>query len=277
MIACRNLTTGYGSRVVLRGISLEAGRGEFVAVLGPNGGGKTTLLRALSGALPLWGGQAALDGTPLDELPHKERARRVAVVPQRVEALPALAVREMVLLGRYPHLSWLGVYGGADYAAADAALRATGAETLARRSVRELSGGEMQRVLMARALAQEAGILLLDEPAAGLDLARMAELFAMLDRRRQAGACVVAVMHDVNMAALYATRMVGIKNGGVLFDGPTDRVFTEESLRELYDVPIHVFRHPVLPVPQACPGRAVDRAADLPLGGGSGGGGDHGR
>lgn len=265
MIACRQVVAGYGARPVLRDVSLAARGGECVAVLGPNGGGKTTLLRVLSGVLPRREGQVLLGGAALEELPHKERARRVAVVSQRVDALPPVSVRDMVLLGRYPYLSWFGVYSADDYAAADAALRAAGATDLAMRPVRELSGGEAQRVLLARALAQQTPTLLLDEPSTGLDMARMVEIFNVLEQRRMAGACVVAVMHDINLAALYATRMVGIKRGKVLFDGPVNQVFTEDTLRKLYDIPIHVFRHPVLPVPQACPGRAPGGAADLPL------------
>lgn len=255
MIVCRELFAGYGAREVLHGVGFAAGAGEFVAVLGPNGSGKTTLLHALSGVLPVPPGHIRLADAPLESLSPRQRARRVAAVPQRVETLPAIAVRDMVLLGRYPYLSWLGAYGAADYAAADAALAAVGAEELAARPLRELSGGEVQRVLLARALAQEAPVLLLDELSAGLDMARMVELFDVLDERRRAGACVITVMHDVNLAALYATRLLGLKAGRVCFDGPVGQVFTEEHLRSLYDIPIHVFPHPVEPRPQACPGR----------------------
>lgn len=263
MIACTGLSAGYGRHAVLRDLDFRAGAGEFVAVLGPNGSGKTTLLRVLSGGLAPLAGEVLLGGAPVNSLKPRDRARRVAVVPQRVDALPPVRVRDLVLLGRYPYLSWLGVYSRMDHRAAAAALEEVGAEELAARAVCELSGGELQRVLLARALAQDAPVLLLDELAAGLDMARMVDLFDVLDRRRKAGACVVAVMHDVNLAALYATRLMGLKGGCVRFDGRAGQVFTEETLRDLYQIPIHVFPHPAAPVPQACPGRRNAATTDV--------------
>lgn len=255
MIVCHELCAGYDGRTVLRGVDFQASAGESVALLGPNGSGKTTLLRVLSGVLEPRAGTVTLCGTPLKALSPRHRARRIAVVPQRTEDMPRLRVGELVLLGRYPYLSWLGNYSAADQAAARGALEVTGAASLADRPVRELSGGELQRVLLARALAQETPVLLLDELSAGLDMARMVELFDLLEGRRADGTCLVTVMHDLNLAALYATRLVGLKAGGVIFNGSVRDVFTEELLSGLYETPIHVFPHPVLGVPQACPGR----------------------
>ncbi|MCD7984236.1 MAG: ABC transporter ATP-binding protein [Desulfovibrio sp.] len=257
MLDVRGLTAGYGARPVLRAISLNARGGESVALLGPNGSGKTTLLRCISGVLRPQGGDICLAGKSLERLRPRERARLAAVVPQRAECPPGLSVRHMVLLGRYPYLSWLGGYGRRDYEAVERALAATGAAGLAGRRVDELSGGELQRVLLARALAQESPLLLLDELAAGLDLARMVELFDLLERRRAAGACVLMAMHDCNLASLYATRLIGLKNGQMLFDGPASEIFTEEKLSALYDIPIRVFPHPRWGLPQALPGRAA--------------------
>ena len=256
MLDVRGLTAGYGARPVLRGISLKARGGESVALLGPNGSGKTTLLRCISGVLRPQGGDICLAGKSLERLRPRERARLVAVVPQRAECPPGLSVRHMALLGRYPYLSWLGGYGRRDYEAVERALAATGAAGLVGRRVDELSGGELQRVLLARALAQESPLLLLDELAAGRDLARMVELFDLLERRRAAGACVLMAMHDCNLASLYATRLIGLKNGQMLFDGPASEIFTEEKLSALYDIPIRVFPHPRWGLPQALPGRA---------------------
>ncbi|MFR8275829.1 MAG: ABC transporter ATP-binding protein, partial [Desulfovibrio fairfieldensis] len=203
---------GLCRRSVLRGVSLAARRRKRSRT--------TAAAKALAAlhfrrAAPQGGGIRLAD-RPLDGLRPRERARLAAVVPQRAECPSGLSVRQMVLLGRYPYLSWLGGYGRRDYAAVGQALAATGAAALAARRVGELSGGELQRVLLARALAQESPLLLLDELAAGLDLARMVELFDLLERRRAAGACVLMAMHDCNLAALYATRLMGLKNGRVL-------------------------------------------------------------
>ena len=175
----------------------------------------------------------------------------VAVVPQRGQLPQGLTARQMVLLGRFAHLSWLGAYGREDYAAADRALEETGAASLAQRRLTELSGGELQRVLLARALAQESPLLLLDELAAGLDWARMVDLFDLLERRRAAGACVLMAVHDCNLAALYATRLMGLRDGNLVFDGPVAKVFTEENLGALYNLPICVLPHPRWGLPQA--------------------------
>lgn len=277
MICCQHIYASYGAQsrvsqsavssssssigMVLHDVCLEAHAGETVAILGPNGSGKTTLLRVLSGVMPPESGTVHLKDSNMTSLSPRQRAQQVAVVPQRVEHLPRLRAWDMVLLGRYPYLSWWGMYSARDHAAAQSALKATGAAPLAQRFLEELSGGELQRVLLARALTQGSPVLLLDELSAGLDVARMKELFDLLELRRRAGACVVTVMHDLNLAALYATRLVGLQAGRVLFDGPVNQVFTEEHLSTLYETPMHVFPHPVCPVPQACPGACGTFAA----------------
>jgi iron complex transport system ATP-binding protein len=184
------------------------------------------------------------------------------VVAQQEDIPAGLTAREMVLLGRYPWLPWLGTYRQKDHEAAHAALCSVDALALAGRELSSLSGGERQRVLLARALAQESPVFLLDEPTANLDPARMTELLDLLENRRAAGCLVIMVLHDCNLAALYATRLVGIKEGRVLFDGPVEEMFTESRLGVLYDAPLRVIRHPAFPVPQALHGKA---ALSLPL------------
>ena len=242
---------GYGGQSVLHEAGFTLHAGECAALLGPNGSGKTTLLRALSGVLMPQAGAIEIQGRPLAALKPRERARMVAVVPQRGQLPQGLTARQMVLLGRFAHLSWLGAYGREDYAAADRALEETGAAPLAHRRLTELSGGELQRVLLARALAQESPLLLLDELAAGLDWARMVDLFDLLERRRAAGACVLMAVHDCNLAAIYATRLMGLRDGNLVFDGPVAKVFTEENLGALYNIPICVLPHPRWGLPQA--------------------------
>jgi iron complex transport system ATP-binding protein len=257
MLEVANLSAGYGGRNILRGISLAAGAGECVAILGRNGSGKTTFLRAVSGVLRASEGEIFLRGKPACDLAPRQRARLCATVAQREDIPAGLSAREMVLLGRYPWLSWLGAYSRKDYDAAHAALGAVGALALAGREISSLSGGERQRVLLARALAQESPILLLDEPTANLDPARMTELLDLLESRRAAGGLVIMVLHDCNLAALYATRLVGVKEGRVLFDGPVSEMFTEPRLSALYDAPLRVIPHPCFAAPQALHGKAA--------------------
>ena len=245
------VSAGYGEKAVLRNVEFTLRAGECAALLGPNGSGKTTLLRAISGVLAPQSGGIELLGRPLTALKPRERARMVAVVPQRGQLPQGLTARQMVLLGRFAHLGWMGAYSREDYAAADSALDETGAAPLARRRLTELSGGELQRVLLARALAQQSPLLLLDELTAGLDWARMVELFDLLERRRAAGACVLMAVHDCNLAALYATRLMGLKGGNLVFDGPVAKVFTEENLGALYNTSISVLAHPRFGLPQA--------------------------
>ncbi len=250
MIECAGLRAGYGGREVLRGIDLRVGAGEMVGLLGPNGSGKTTLLHVFSGVVRPWAGTVRLAGRDAGTVRPKERARLVAAVPQRAEPVAGMTVRELVLLGRYPYLSLCGGYGAGDRAAADAALADTGMGDLAGRESATLSGGEFQTALLARALCQGTGILLLDEAAANLDVARKAAMHELLREKNARGLTVVSAVHDLNLAALYCDRLVFLKNGRVAADGPTAAVFTREIVEEVYETRFHVFAHPVVGTPQ---------------------------
>lgn len=259
-----NVAAGYAGGITLPGLSLKVAAGENVILLGPNGSGKTTLLRCAAGTLRPLGGSVRLGGEPVERLDARARARRVAVLPQQPERPQGLSVRDLVLLGRFPWLAWSGIYSRADHAAAARALAAVDAEHLAPRRVETLSGGEWQRALLARSLAQMDGVaaplFLLDELTASLDPARAEEVFALLGERRRAGAALIQAAHNCNLAARHATRLVGLKAGRILFDGPVKAVFTEENLSALYDVPCRVFRHPDGDVPQALPALAAGAA-----------------
>lgn len=251
MMECRALHAGYAQTEVLHGIDLRIAQDELVGLLGPNGSGKTTLLLALSGVLPARGGDVLLDGTPLAAMAPRERARRIATVPQRPEVIPDVDAFSLVLMGRYPHTGPLRGYTAVDHDAAAAALAATGTAHLARRSAATLSGGELQRVLVARVLAQDTDTLLLDEVTAGLDVARMVEVFDLLAQRHRHGLRIVAAIHDINLAALYCTRLVFLKSGRVVLDGPVAQVFDEQALSAIYETRITVHPHPVTGTPQA--------------------------
>mgnify|MGYP000912416671 CR=1 FL=1 len=257
MIRIEDLHAGYGEREVLAGVSLDLAAGEMVGLLGPNGSGKTTLLLAMAGVLPPRSGRVLLGGADAASLKPRERARRAASLPQRTEAPGDLGVETLVLLGRYPYISLLGGYTAADRAAADAALAEAGVEEFRQRTAGSLSGGEFTRVLLARALAQAAGmqppVLLLDEATAALDLARRMAVSELLAAKARAGALVVSAIHDLNLAAQFCSRLVFLKRGRVALDGPTAEVFNATNLTEIYETPVAVAPHPVTGAPQAFP------------------------
>lgn len=251
MIRCRNLSLGYGDVPVLQGVDLEFSAGERVGILGPNGSGKTTLLLALAGVLSPLEGEVLVRGKRVGSMAAGERARALASVPQRADQSIGLLTGSVVLMGRYPYLSFLGGYGPEDLARAEEAMAETGVTHLGGRRVDSLSGGEFQRVLMARALAQQAGALLLDEASSSLDVARKVEIFDLVLDKSQAGALVLSAIHDLNLAAMYCERLVFLKGGSVLLDGPTEEVFTRQTIRQVYETDVEVLRHPVTGHPQA--------------------------
>lgn len=241
MISAEALVAGYGAHAVLRGVDLAVDAGERVALLGPNGAGKTTLLRALAGILRPRAGAVLLDGTSLSALTAPERARRVAYVPQTFGTPFAFTAREVVSLGRTPYVAFFGGLRAADRAAVDRALGATECVAIASRPFAELSGGERQRVVLAMALAQEADVLLLDEPTTHLDLAhqlRLLDLVAQLVSAR--GLAVLAALHDVALAAARFDRLVVLDEGRLFADGPARSVLTPALLREVFDVSARV-------------------------------------
>jgi len=251
VIRANNLHCGYGDHEVLRGVDLHLAPGEFAALLGPNGSGKTTLLLALAGVLPLMAGSVKLNGQQSSDLSTRERARLVSCVPQNASAPAGFTVRELVRMGRYAYTGFFGGYGPEDDAATEAALADAHCLDLAERQAAELSGGEQQRVLLARALCQGRRALLLDEATSALDLARRVEAFDLLAAQHESGCTVLAAAHDLNLAALYCQRLVFLKAGRITLDGPTPDVFTEANLKDIYDTDIRVAPHPVTGAPQA--------------------------
>lgn len=261
-IAVRNLCAGYGAKPVLRDVNLDIAPGEMTGLLGPNGSGKSTLLRVLSGVLPPESGTVCLQGRDLYALAARRRARLCATVAQRNPGLSETRVAALVLMGRYPYISFLGGYTEQDHLLARQAMEATGVWDLRKRAGKHLSGGELQRTVLARALAQGAEILLLDEAASNLDVARTVEFHDLLHTRNAQGLTVLTVGHDLNLAALYCRRLIFLKQGRILHDGPTAEVFTAKVLSEIYETPIRVAQHPITGAPQAYlvpASRAVDR------------------
>jgi iron complex transport system ATP-binding protein len=248
----RALSIELGGRAVVRNLSMCVESGAWVGLIGPNGAGKTTVLRALTGLVRYDGGARVRD---VAAAAPRALAREVALVPQVPVVPPALTVVEYVLLGRTPHLPYLGRESAADLTAVARALRRLDLDALASRALSTLSGGERQRAVLARALAQEAPLLLLDEPTTALDIGRQQSVLELVDcLRRELGLTVVAAMHDLTLAAQYADRLVLLSRGFVAADGPPADVLTEWALAEHYQARVDVLPGPA---PVVVPRRAA--------------------
>ncbi|WP_432542109.1 ABC transporter ATP-binding protein [Kineococcus sp. SYSU DK002] len=239
MIRARGVEFGYGSVPVLRGVDLDAPDGKVTGLLGPNGSGKTTLLRTLYGSLRPSAGSVSVDGLDVASAGARELARRVSVVVQEHGGDLPLTVADVVLLGRTPHRGVFGGTSAADLEVVASSLRRVGALPLASRVFAGLSGGEKQRVLVARALAQSAGHLLLDEPTNHLDVRYQHEV---LDLVRGLGSTVVVVLHDLNLAAVYCDRVVLLSGGSVHAAGVPEEVLVPEILEPVYEVQVRRLR-----------------------------------
>jgi iron complex transport system ATP-binding protein len=254
MLKIKKLSVDYGSRRILHEISLEVQSGEVLALIGPNGAGKSTLIRAVSGVIPIAGGQVRTNGDDFAALSALQRARYVATVPQAVSMPPAYTVWETVLFGRTPYLGFLGQPSPGDEEMARRALERVSALPLAERRVGELSGGEQQRVLLARALCQSTPILLLDEPTAHLDLQYQVSLLELVhELAHKDHLAVLVALHDLNLAAHYADRIALMVAGNVKAVGKPAEVLQSELIAEAYCLPVQVVRHPFLDIPLVLP------------------------
>lgn len=239
------IVAGYGAIEVLRGVALDLHPGEMLAIVGPNGAGKSTLLKVVGGTLPPSRGRVELFGRPLDSYDRRSLARLIATVAQENSIAFQFSVLEVVLMGRAPHLGAFHFETRKDLEIALSALEHFDLIQLARRPIQELSGGERKRVFLARALAQEAKIALLDEPTAFLDLKHVADIFSRFRTLCvERGMAVVATLHDLNAAALYADRVLLMKDGAAIACGTPESVFTEENLRNVYATEVYVGRNP---------------------------------
>jgi iron complex transport system ATP-binding protein len=240
-LAVAGLGFRYPGRLALGGIDLSVAPGEVVGVLGPNGSGKSTLVRILSGVLSGYLGSARLDGEEIAGLARRAMARKMAVVPQEpVFGFPFTAL-EVTLMGRHPHLAGLAFESDDDVRLARAALERCGAAELASRPIHELSSGERQRVVFAKALAQQPRVLLLDEPASFLDIRHQVALYDVVrDLAANDGCAVLTVLHDLNLAAEYCDRICLLRDGRVVASGVTAEVFTYANLTRVYDTEVYV-------------------------------------
>lgn len=239
-LSIRDVAHDYGRGLVLRGISCEVPPGAFLAVVGPNGAGKSTLLRVVAGLVRPAGGEVRLGGRPVGTLSRGEIARQVALVPQESLMMFAFRVLDVVLMGRHPHLSAWQFEGWAELEAARDALSRVGLDGFEERRFQQLSGGEKQRVVLARAITQAAPILLLDEPTAFLDLKHQVGIYDILHDLSTTGTTIVTVTHDINLAGVYCRQALALREGRVVAQGPPQEVLRRDLLEEVYGVPLRV-------------------------------------
>jgi iron complex transport system ATP-binding protein len=239
-VEARRLTVALDGRPVLHAVDVSVEAGEWVTVIGPNGAGKSTLLRAVGGLLPI-DGSINLFGTPGARLRRRDRARLVAYVPQAPVVPPGMSVLDYALLGRTPYIRPLGRESQADRDAVDAVLDRLDLTGFADRPLERLSGGERQRAFLARALAQDPRLLLLDEPTTALDIGHQQEVLELVDElRRDRALTVLATMHDLSVAGEYADRLVLLAAGRVVASGPPGEVLTEDLLSTHYGARVRV-------------------------------------
>ena len=253
-LEARDLTLGYGAAPIVEELSLTVPRGKVTTIVGANACGKSTLLRGLARLLRPAAGQVLLDGRSIHDLPTKQVARVMGLLPQSPVAPDGLTVVDLVGRGRSPHQGWFRQWSAADETAVAAALEATGTLDLAHRTVDELSGGQRQRVWIAMALAQETDVLLLDEPTTFLDVAHQVDVLDLLaDLNQRRGTTVVAVLHDLNLAARYSDHMVALLAGRVVAAGPPRAVVTEATVGDVFGMRCTVIDDPVAGTPLVIP------------------------
>lgn len=255
MIAFAQIVARYprSKHPALDGVTLTAERGRVTAVVGPNGSGKSTLVRALLGTVSLEMGEIRVDDEPLPTIDRRELARRVAVVTQSESITFALPAREYVALGRYPHEGTWSAEGADDAAAIDRAMRLAGVEVMASRGTDELSGGEWQRVRIARALAQGGSALVLDEPSTFLDVGHEMAMFELFARLAREGMAVLLVSHQLNLVARFADSIVLLDHGRVAAAGSPSEVMRASVLESVYDWPLVITRDPAVGAPALLP------------------------
>lgn len=253
-LQARDVRLGYGDREIVSGLDVSVPPGRMTVIVGPNACGKSTLLRAMARLLPPTGGAVLLDGRSIQEMPTKEVAAVLGILPQSPSAPEGITVSDLVGRGRYPHQGWFRRWTAEDDEAVARALLSTDVLELADRSVDELSGGQRQRVWIAMALSQRTDILLLDEPTTFLDVSHQLDVLDLLtDLNRERGVTMVAVLHDLNLACRYADHMIAMKGGRILAEGRPRDIVTEELVGEVFGMRCTVLDDPASATPMVVP------------------------
>ena len=245
IIQAEDIKAGYnGQNPILDNISLSIGKGEFVGIIGKNGAGKSTLLKALRGFLPVWSGRVLLAGREIGAYQERELAKKIAYLQQQMELTFDYTARDIVMAGRYPYRKWWQQQSDEDKNITAACMKYTGVLEMADKPIRALSGGQRQRVLLAKVLAQQTPVLFLDEPAAGLDLFYQEEIFRFCQELCHRGKTVVMVVHELNLAARYCSRLLLARQGRIIADDVPESVLTDQLLTEGYGTAIRSVRNP---------------------------------
>ena len=242
IIELKNLSIGYGNKSVLQDVNAKINKGEIVGIIGCNGAGKSTLLKKIRGLLPKQSGEILYFGRKVESFSEKELAREVAYLQQNVEVGFGYTGKDIVLAGRYPYMKWWKGESISDEELALKCMEYTGTKELAERPVNEVSGGQKQRILLAKVLAQQTPILFLDEPTTGLDMVYQEEIFRFSKALAEMGKTILMVVHELNLAAKYCSRIILLGEGTVIADGRPDNVFTEKILSKAYNAPVRVIR-----------------------------------
>ena len=253
-VCAKNLSYAYDGVNVLENLSFTVSKGEFFIVIGPNGSGKTTLMKIIAGLIKNQSGKLEIKGQPIKKYKRKNLARQIAFVPQQVPTDFPFVVEDVVLFGRAPHLGTFGLASVADISHSKQAMKFTEISDLARRRLNQLSGGECQRVFIARAICQTPNIIVLDEPTASLDIAHQLRIMDMMEKMKQEkNITVIMVSHDVNLAAMYADTLMLINRGQQVRVGPPGQVLTYKTLESVYGCPLIVDENPLDKLPRVTP------------------------
>jgi iron complex transport system ATP-binding protein len=246
MLEIQNLYFNYGKLQVLKDINLRAKSGEFIGIIGPNGAGKSTLIKVIDRVLPADSARILFEGADLNVIARRDLARIIAYLPQENNFTFSYTVREVVMMGRYPYLQGIGIYGHDDLQVIKSVMNLFEIEQFAERHFNELSGGEKQRVLIASALAQRPKIMLLDEPTNALDLHHQLAIFNILRKLRQEqNLTIIVVTHDINLAAQFCDRIVLMKDGTIIRDGEPAAVLQFQLLQDIFGVKVYIDINPL--------------------------------
>ncbi|HEY9160004.1 MAG TPA: ABC transporter ATP-binding protein [Desulfomonilia bacterium] len=239
-----NLSVGYNKKIVVDDLSFKINPGIFYGIIGPNGAGKSTLFKAASGVLKPWNGSIKLKGIDIYRMPRRELASIIAAVPQFQEAFFPFRVKEFVQMGRYPRRGRFGMLKSSDHQIIYDALKSMRLEELIHKRIDELSGGELQRVHISQALAQEPDILMLDEPTSHLDIGHQTSVLNLIKRRcLSAGIPILMIAHDLNLAAAYCDSLLLLKNGRAFAEGTPSEVLTKRNIESVYDTHVEIIKN----------------------------------